>query len=114
LDHRGPAELAAPNHQSVFEHASLLQVLNQRRGRAIGVLAVLLDVSGQVAMLVPGLVIKLDKAHTAVGQSASKQTTMSDRGVAGVRALHLKSMAGLAGNIPQAGRAGLHPKRDLE
>src|SRR5262249_57010676 len=31
LDHRGPAELAAPNHQSVFEHASLLQVLNQRR-----------------------------------------------------------------------------------
>ena len=41
LDHGSPPELAAPNHQGVFKHTSLLQVLNECGGRPISVLAVL-------------------------------------------------------------------------
>src|SRR5579859_5264931 len=35
LHHRRAPELAGPNHQRVLEHAALLQVLDQRRGRLV-------------------------------------------------------------------------------
>ena len=42
LHHRRAAKFAAPDDQRVLEHAALLQILDQRRARLIGVLAVLL------------------------------------------------------------------------
>ena len=41
LHHRRAAKLAAPDDQRVFEQAALLQILDQRRTRLIGVLAIL-------------------------------------------------------------------------
>ena len=55
LDGGRAAELAAPDDQRVLEHPALLQVLHQRRARAVGVLAVLPQVLDQVAVVVPGL-----------------------------------------------------------
>ena len=41
LHHRRAAELAAPDHQRVLEQAALLQILDQRRGSLVRVVAVL-------------------------------------------------------------------------
>src|SRR5579884_56927 len=38
LRHRRAAELSAPNYQRIVEHAALLQVLDQRRRRAVHLL----------------------------------------------------------------------------
>src|SRR5882762_1754668 len=56
LDHGGAAKFAAPNHQRIFQEAALLQVLDERRGSLVGSFAILLQVGGKIAMLVPRFV----------------------------------------------------------
>src|SRR5438128_2681602 len=53
LDHRRAAKLAAPDHKRLIEQATLLQVLYQRGGPAVGVRAILAMVAYQVGMGVP-------------------------------------------------------------
>src|SRR5947209_3927739 len=61
LDHRRPAELAAPDDEGVVEEPALFEILHQSRGRLVGVRAVLLEVGDEVAVLVPRLVENLDE-----------------------------------------------------
>src|SRR5436190_138739 len=53
-----PPELTSPDHQRVVQHPALLQVLHQRRARLVGLAALDADRGGQVAVLVPALVIE--------------------------------------------------------
>src|SRR2546426_2711310 len=60
-----PAELAAPDHQSLVEEASLLQVLDQGRRGPVHVPALPADLAGEVPVLVPAAVEELDEADAA-------------------------------------------------
>ena len=68
------AELAAPDHQRVVEHAALLQIEDQARRRpgrcrapATGSFCV------QAAVMVPAAMVELDEAHVALGQPPRQQ-----------------------------------------
>src|SRR5258708_12000411 len=63
----GPAEFASPDHQGLFQQASLLQVLDQCGGSLVYVLTLSFYFSRQIAMAIPPLVIQLDETHTAFG-----------------------------------------------
>ena len=53
FDHRRAAEFPAPDDERVVEQSALLQVVDQRRGRLIGNVAVLLELAIQIRVLVP-------------------------------------------------------------
>src|SRR3954463_15761571 len=59
----GTAKLSTPNHQRVVEHSPLLQILNQRRRRLVGLLATLRQCFGKLAVMVPVAMVELDEAH---------------------------------------------------
>src|SRR5579862_806209 len=62
----GAAEFTAPNHQSVIQHAALLQVLYQARTRLVHALALKGNVTGKVIVLVPPAMVELDETHPAL------------------------------------------------
>src|SRR5207245_1964044 len=62
-------ELAAPDTEGVTQQAALPEFLNQRGGRLVGVVALAADSLGEFVMLIPAAVIKLNEAHTALGEA---------------------------------------------
>src|ERR1700722_3433849 len=70
LHHRGAPEFPAPNHQRVVEHPPLFQIFDQCCASLIGLMAIDLDVFGEIAVLIPRLVINLDKTYAALDHSA--------------------------------------------
>src|SRR5436853_103581 len=69
----GAAELAAPNHQRIVQHAALFQVADQSRRRAIYLLGFECDVGLDTAVVVPIAVVELDESYTALGQPSGQQ-----------------------------------------
>ena len=69
LDHRCSTELAPPDHQGVFEQPEPLEILYQRGAWAIGRRCVVLDSVGQIPMLIPNFVKKLNKSHASLEQT---------------------------------------------
>src|SRR5215471_15673468 len=70
----GAAEFSAPNHQCVVEHATRFEILDQSCAGPICFASLGADAGGQVAMLVPTLMIKLDETDAAFGQTPGQQT----------------------------------------
>jgi len=62
------AKLAAPDDQSIVEHAALLQVLHECRLCLVDILGLALDSARQSGVLVPSTMEKLDKSHVALGE----------------------------------------------
>ena len=114
LDHRRPAELAAPDHQRVVEQAALLQVLDQRRAGLVGVLAILLEIRHEVAVLVPRLVEQLDEPDAPLDQPAGEQAVVGERRLAWLGAVHVEDVLRLLGDVHELRGARLHPERHLE
>ncbi len=82
LGHRRAAEFAAPDDERVVEHAALLEVADQGRGRLVG----RLSHSSRVCLLmrvvvVPIAVIELNEPHAALGQAAGEQAVVGERAV---------------------------------
>ena len=67
------AELAAPDHQRVVEHAALFQVLDQRGRSLVDLRGGSLDVLLDRAVMVPVAMVELDEPHAALGQAAGQQ-----------------------------------------
>ena len=80
LDHRRPAELAAPDDQRVVEHPALLEVLDQRGAGLVGVLAVLLEVVRRGCRAGPTTSWKISTKRTPRSSSrrASRQVLAND------------------------------------
>src|SRR5437773_5396517 len=89
----GPPELASPDDQRVLEQAARLEIPDERRRRLVGLLAQRADSRGQVAVVVPPLVIKLDELDAALGEPARQQTVGRERArLAGVRPVKLEDL----------------------
>ena len=65
---RRAAELAAPNHERVVEHAALFQILYERGRSLVGIPALFDELCRQVDVLIPARVHKLDESHIAFGK----------------------------------------------
>ena len=64
--------------QRVVEQAALLEVGDQRGRGLVGFAALHLDAAGQVAVLVPALMVELDELHAALGQAAREQAVRGE------------------------------------
>ncbi len=113
LGHWRATEFAAPNDQGVFEHAALLEILNQRRGRLIAVSTTDIHVLFQAAVVVPATMIELNKADAPLGKSAGKQAVARERSVTRDRAVHFQRLLGFIFDIHEVGDRRLHSKRQF-
>src|SRR5271169_4470549 len=69
----GAAEFAAPDDEGVVEHAALLEVLDERGAGLVRFPRLDLYPGGQVIVLVPALVIKLNEPNATLGQAACQE-----------------------------------------
>ena len=68
-----PAELAAPNHKRLIKQPPPLEIAKQRRARLVNIVALQAQIAGQIVMLVPAAMIKLNESHATFGHSSSQQ-----------------------------------------
>src|SRR5207249_4992722 len=69
----GAAKFSAPDHQRVIEQSALLQIFDERGAWLVHVAALQADVAGQIVMLIPAAMVKLDEAHAALREPAREQ-----------------------------------------
>src|SRR6185503_4646299 len=87
----GAPKFAAPDDKGVFEQSARFQVLHQRGARLVGVLALFADALGQVVVLVPAAMIKLDEPGAALGHATRQQTVVGEAaGLLHVRLIHFE------------------------
>ena len=104
------AKFTAPNHEGVIEHAALFQVLDEGGAGLIGFAGLVSNAGGQIAMMIPALVVELDKAHSAFGQAASEQTIGGKTSrFAAIGTIQLERALRLFGKVGDFRHAGLHP-----
>src|SRR5882762_9288738 len=102
LAHRRSPKVAAPNNQRIVQETSLLEVFNQRGGSLVHVFGSASHAGFDFAVVVPGSVIKLDKAYASLRQTSREQAIRSERTVSGFfEPVHLKNILWLAAKIGQ-------------
>ena len=110
----GAPELTAPDDQGVFQQSPRLEILNQRRARLVGILALFAKALGQIAVLIPAAMVKLDETRPALGHAAREQTVVGEAaGLLHVRPVEVERRLGFIRDIHQLRHRGLHPKRHL-
>jgi hypothetical protein len=67
LRETGAAELAAPDHERVFEQTALLEILHEPGRRLIDFTHALAVEHRMCAVVVPGVVVELDELDVALG-----------------------------------------------
>ena len=114
LAHRGAAEFAAPDYQRVLQQSALLQVLDQRRGRLVGHIAMRLELAIEIGVVVPTGVVQHHEAHAAFHHAARQQAVGGElfRGVL-IHAVHGERLGTLLGEIEQLGRRHLHAEAEF-
>ena len=100
----GSAELSAPDHKRVVEHAALFQILHQRSRRLIRLLALPPNLFWQIAVLVPSAVEQLNKSDAAFRKSSREDTVGGKRArLARVRPVQFERRLGFRRQIRQFG-----------
>ena len=74
LKHGGPTKFSTPDYQSVFQHATLFEILNQGPCGLIRKSAAGVHVFFQSAMVIPSAMIKMNKAHSFLCKFPGEQT----------------------------------------
>jgi hypothetical protein len=74
----GAAEFAAPDDQGVLEQPALFEVPDQRGGGLVGLTALGCDAFGEVAVLIPALVVELDELDAAFGEAAGQEAVAGE------------------------------------
>ena len=111
---RGASEFPGPYHQGLIQQPSLLQVLQQRRDRLVGLVAPLAVLLGDVLVGVPALAIHLDVAYSPLHQSAGHQAPPSHGFLdLVVEPVHLLDLVGLAVDVHRLGHGKLHAEGQL-
>jgi len=118
---RRASHLAGPHDDRLIEQAALVQILDQRRDRAIGDECVLFVVLLQMAMLIPRRIVAVetgtgdfDKPHARFDQPPRPQCLRGIEALVFVRrvdAIELANVFGLVGDVADRRHFALHPKR---
>ncbi|SVE59913.1 uncharacterized protein METZ01_LOCUS512767, partial [marine metagenome] len=70
------AKFAAEDHQRVIEHAALFEVFDECGGRLINIHALVFDVGGKCAVLIPAAMENLHGSHTALDEPPGEERRM--------------------------------------
>ena len=98
-----PAELAAPDDERASKQALALQVLNQAAARLIDVAALVGHPAGEVAVVVPVVVVDLHEADAALDQPPGHERGVGER--AGLLARPGRTVSStLSGSLREVGR----------
>ena len=110
----GASEFPGPDHQGLIQQSPLLQVLQQRRDRLVGLVAPLAVLLGDIFVGVPAAAIDLDVADTPLHQAAGHQAP-SSHGLLDlvVEAVHFLDLVGLAVDVHRLGHGELHAEGQL-
>ena len=73
LGDRRSTKFAAPNHECVFQHASLLEIREQGGDRLVDLGGVLPEVRLDVGVMIPRLTCAMPKLHVAYARSSSRR-----------------------------------------
>jgi hypothetical protein len=111
---RRAAEFAAPDDERLIEQAALLEILDEGGAGLVDVEAVLLQIGGQVAVLVPRLVEELDEADPALDQAAAEQAVVGEGALARLRAVHRADAFRLQRDVGDFRRDVLHAEGHLK
>lgn len=107
-------KLAAQNHERVFQHVALLQVLQQTRDGLVTLFRARGVIGGEVEVLIPVAVRDLDEANTCFGETTSEPTLPAEiLGRPTVCSVHRQSFRTLLQCIYQFGHRVLNAKRQL-
>ncbi len=110
----GSAELAAPDHQRLVEHAEPFEVLDQAVAGLVDVAALNGQVGNQVAVLVPAAMEDLREAHAALGQAPGQKTARRERaGPCHLGAVQIAHVLRLVVEVEQFRHARLHAEGHL-
>ncbi len=108
---RGAAEFAAPDDERVFEHAALLEVLEQRADRLIDVgRPGCAGCPSTIGVMVPAAGPDLHEAHAALHEAARHEHAARGFGIA----VHVADVLRLLVDVEGVGRLGLHFEGELE
>ena len=114
LDHRRPAELAAPDDQRVLEHPALLQVLDQRGAGLVGLLQFFFRSFTRLPCWSHDSWKICDEPDAPLEQPAGQQAGIGERRLARLGAVHLEDVPRLVGDLHQRRALGLHAEGHLE
>ena len=108
----GAPKFSTPNHQRIIKQTPHFQVFDQRRRSLIHAFSHDFDVVGQVAVVIPALVVELDEFHVFFGQLSRQQAVIRESsGLAGFRAVHIENIIRLLAHVQRFGHGHLHPVR---
>src|SRR6185295_9794378 len=97
----------------LLEQAAALEVTDQSSGRTVHVGGAALELAGDVAVIVPGLVsvvVDVDVAHAAFDQTAGEQASVAEGG----GAVLFADGSGLFAHVEQVRRLRLHAEGRLQ
>ena len=104
-----PSELAAPDHQRVLQHATLPQIFQEGRAGLVGFFALDFHAAGNVAVMIPTLMVELDEPNAAFCQTTSEYAICSKRSWLGrVWSVEIEDVLGLVGNVRNFRNTRLH------
>src|SRR5680860_1543024 len=108
----GTAEFTAPDDQGILEHAALFQIFDQGGVGLIGQFVLVSDPTGTSDMLIPALMVQLDKFHVLFQKFSRHQAVGGiGAGISTVFAVHVENIVGLVGHVGNLGNGGLHSER---
>ena len=106
------SKLAAPDNKRVVEQATAFQIFDECRGGLIGFAAESWDRTGQAAVMIPILVIELNKPHASFGHTPGKQAVGGKgAGLGNIGAIRFKHRFGFLRDVRRLGHARLHGER---
>ena len=110
----GSAEFAAPDHQRVIEQAALFQIRDESRRSFVRFEALLGKLAGEVAVLIPSLVVKLDKLDALFRHATSHQAIRGEGSrFSGFFSVEFEGGVRFLGKIGDIGNRSLHAKTHL-
>ena len=108
------AKFSAPDHQSIVQHSSLLQILHQRRARAIAGGSHSADRVWQSAVMIPATQEDLSKRDASFRHSSCQQAVVGECSrLFDFRPVHIEHALRLVGNIGQVRDRCLHAECHL-
>src|SRR5689334_6831421 len=76
---RRASEFTSPDDERVFEESALLEIADERGRGLVDVATLKLEIAGEVVVLVPAAVIKLDESHAPFRHPPRQKTVAGER-----------------------------------
>ena len=107
-------KFTSPQDQRVLQHATLLQVSDQRGLRTVNRVTLLPQFTGKVVVLIPSAHVQLDETNITFSKPARHEAVCRKAsGLTHIRSIHLKRCFALVTEVREFRHRHLHAVRHL-